>query len=233
MRAVAKRRRRRCPSWRSTFTNARLRWNAPGREGRGRSPPAGFRAVAARSAMAGSASPARTAMPVCTRPSGATVSATTRPSCASASSIAAVRMIASHGAPLSRRSRIAPTAPNSPRSVAPVAASNAGASASTRPFAAPALSTCSSCHCAARGSRRHQHRARRASLVGLRAGNLHDAFPLDDVVGGVAAEFLRRHQHPDRALLRPFVAHVGPRDDLRGSPRSGDSRSPAACPSAP
>ncbi len=89
--------------------------------------------------MSGNASPARAATPVSTRPIGAMLPATMSPSRSSDSSSAAVRMIASHGAPDASCSRIAPTAPNCPSMAAPAAARNSGASAATRPLAAPAL----------------------------------------------------------------------------------------------
>ena len=93
---------------------------------------------------------------------------------------AAVRMITSHGAPATSFSRIAPTAPNVPSIGGAGGGGEMPAASAVDEALAPRPRE-------QQRQQRHAARARRASLVRLRAGDLHDALPLDDVVGEVAA----------------------------------------------
>src|SRR5688572_23546308 len=113
--------------------------------------------------MLGGASAARTAMEVATDPTFATVSASTAPFAARSATCALVRMTTSQGAPDWNFSSIAPTAPKLPATSTPRLA----ASVLTTPWAAPALTNSS---------------FKPASLVGLGAGDAHDARPLVDVL---------------------------------------------------
>src|SRR5262245_30465 len=93
--------------------------------------------------IAGSGSPARTATAVGTLPMSLTEPATTHPCRTSSAMMAEVSSTRSAGSPASSLSRMLPTAPKLPAMVAPVSALKRGASASTRPCAAPPLKSLS------------------------------------------------------------------------------------------
>src|SRR4030095_12483531 len=65
-------------------------------------------------------------------------------------------------------------------------------------------------------AKHRQHRSTRLPLYMIRlcAGDLDDTLPLGDVLVEVATEFLRRHHHRARPLLRPFGPRFGTIDDL-------------------
>src|SRR5262245_12366050 len=93
--------------------------------------------------IAGTGSPARTATAVCTLPMSLAELASTCPCRTSSPMMAEVSSTRSAGAPASSSSRMPPTAPKVPAMLQPVSASKRGASASTRPCAAPPLKSLS------------------------------------------------------------------------------------------